>query len=377
MRVLHLVAGSKWTGPAAVAIDQVRALRTAGIEAEVGFISESPLAGRLAAEGWARPLLSRRSGPPAFFRDVAKVADLLDREGFDLLHCHTSHDHLVGLGAAPGRRLPIVRSFHHARTIRTGPWSRWAVRRSAAYAFANGAIAREFADRFGNPGPMRVLSPVVDREVFHPGPASPGILASFGVPPGAFVVGTIGKMAKGRGHEEAVRILSRSEDREVVLFHIGKGERREAIWMLAEALGVGDRNFGAGYQEEILPSLYRSMHALLFTASGSDQGHRAVLEAIASGVPVVALAIPGIEDARLAQGAGLVCRSEGEAAEAIAFVKGHPAQREAMSRFARDASERFSPASFAASAAGFYAEALETWKNRGRRNVTLPLMEKP
>src|SRR5258707_15458173 len=98
MRVPHLVMGSKGPGPAAVAIDQVRALRGAGLEAEVGFTSASPLAKRLEAAGWARPLLSPRAGPAGFLDDVGKVAELLDREPFDLLHAHTSHDHFVALG---------------------------------------------------------------------------------------------------------------------------------------------------------------------------------------------------------------------------------------------------------------------------------------
>ncbi|HZI64935.1 MAG TPA: hypothetical protein VFF17_00080, partial [Thermoanaerobaculia bacterium] len=58
MRILHLVAGEKWTGAAAVVFDQTAALVAAGIEAQFGFVRDSPLAARLFPIGWARPLLS-------------------------------------------------------------------------------------------------------------------------------------------------------------------------------------------------------------------------------------------------------------------------------------------------------------------------------
>lgn len=376
MRVLHLVAASKWTGAAAVAIDHVRALRGDGIEAEIGFTSGSSLAERFVSTGWTRPLLCPRSGPAAFLANVARVSELLDREKFDILHAHTSHDHLVALGVIPRRGFPVVRSFHHVRTVRAALFTRWAIRRSAGHAFSNSVIAKEFQALFGARPPSRVFSPVVDRDLFHPGDRNAALLESFGVPAGSFVVGTIGKMAKGRGHDAAVRILALAEDPAIVLLQIGKGERQREIWRLADSLGVGSRNFGTGYQEESLPELYRSMEVFLFTASGADQGHRAVLEAMASGVPVVSLAIPGIEDARIRKGAGLVCKTEEEAAAALMFLKSHSVQRDAMSRFARSASERFSAAAFAAEAGAFYEEALETWKNERRRSVTMPLMEK-
>ena len=376
MRVLHLVAGAKWTGPAAVAFDQVRALRASGVEAEIGFTAESPLARRFDSTGWARPMLSPGVGPRAFLRDVGRVAETLERERFDLLHVHASHDHLVALGAAPRRGFPIIRSFHHARTLRSGAGMGWITRRSAGHAFSNSAIGARFRERFSSAAPSRVLSPVVDRDRFLPGTRDEALLRSFGVPAGSFVVGTIGKIARGRGQDVAVRILARIGEPSIVLLQIGKGEWEEEIRRLAGSLGVGARTFGTGYQEDRLPDLYRSMDAFLFTASGADQGHRAVLEAMASGLPAVSLAIPGIEDARLAAGAGLVCRTEEEAAAALAFLHSHPEQRASMARHARTASERFSAQPFAAETSAFYAEALDFWNNRKRRSVTLSLMEK-
>jgi glycosyltransferase involved in cell wall biosynthesis len=375
-RILHLVAGAKWTGPAAVAIDQVRALRAAGQEAEIAFTARSPLAERFASEGWTRPLFSPSAGPSAFLRDVSALAATLEREPFDLVHCHATHDHLVALAAAPRRGFPLVRSFHHRRTLRSSFWTRWAIRRSAGHVFSNSSIQREFFARYGSEAPARVFSPVVDTALFHGGERDESLLRSFGVPAGSFVVGTVGKVARGRGYEEAVRIFAGVDDPEIVWLQIGKGELLDPIRRRANALGLGSRLFGTGYQEERLPDLYRCMDVFLFTATGSDQGHRAVLEAMASAVPVVSLAIEGLEDARLRQGSGLICGSEQDAAQALVFLRSHPDQRAAMGDFARTVAGAFSPAAFGAPAADFYARALDFWKNRQLRRVTMPLTEK-
>ena len=369
MRVLHLTSGVKWTGPAAVAVDQVAALRDAGIEAEIAIAADSPLAKRLAGKGWVRPLLAPGRRPRDFFRDVAALAETVAREPFDVVHTHGSHDHLIASAALAGSGPPLVRSFHHASGF--GPlFSSWGRRRASGFAFSSSALAESFEARFGRRVPCARFSPVVDLELFRPEPRRREVLEPFGIPSDAFVVGTIGKMAAGRGHDAAIRILADSREVRVVLLHVGKGERREELGRLAADLGVGGRNFGAGYQEDHLPSLYRAMDAFLFTASGADQGHRAILEAMASGLPVVALDLPGVSDFGIVKGPGFVARSEGEASAALDFLFAHATERRAMAEKARLAAARFSGREFAASAVRFYGDVLESGKNRRARRVS-------
>jgi glycosyltransferase involved in cell wall biosynthesis len=60
--------------------------------------------------------------------------------------------------------------------------------------------------------------------------------------------------------------------------------------------GLQSRVHWTGYQDEALPELYSAMDAVLFTAPGSDWGHRAISEAQGCGRPVVAVACSGVED---------------------------------------------------------------------------------
>ena len=348
MRVLQLVAGEKWTGAAAVVYDQTAALVASGFEAQFGFVRDSPLARRLLPLGWARPLLSRTRGLLAYARNVRHLRETLSRERFDVVHCHLSHDHFLAAAAVRGTDVLLTRTFHHLGHVRRDFVSRGLARRTAGFAFAN----RSIAAKFGRSGPIH--SPVVDTRRFHPGVRPQERLEKLGVPAGAFVVGTVGKMASGRGHREAIAAAAALRS-PAVLLHVGKGELLTGLEAHAARLGAGARNFWAGYEEDGLPELYRAMDVLLFTASGSEQGQRAILEAMSSGVPVVALDLPGVPDLVTPDREGLVVRRPEELVAALTRLQDSLEDRRLMGDRARERALEFAPERFAGRAREFYA----------------------
>lgn len=359
MRILHLVAGEKWTGAAAVVYDHTAALVAAGIEAQFGFAGESPLAARLFPMGWARPLLSPARNRLRFFRDVRELRETIQREPFDVVHCHASHDHYVAVTARRRDTPLIVRTIHNLEHARGDLLSRLVFRRTDAFAFANRAIA----EKFGGAGPVH--SPVVDAERFCPGPKPVDRLRSLGVPPSCLVVGTVGKMAAGRGHREAIEAGAQLPS-DVVLLHVGKGELRPELEARAAALGTADRNVWAGYAEDALPELYRAMDVFLFPASGSEQGQRAILEAMASGVPVVALDVPGVRDLVTHEDEGIVVSNYADLAPALERLRRDTAERQEIGERGRARALRFGAVSFAAAARDFYARLLERKSSTSR-----------
>jgi glycosyltransferase involved in cell wall biosynthesis len=192
---------------------------------------------------------------------------------------------------------------------------------------------------------------VVDPEIFSPGPRSDK--AASVLPSGAFVVGTVGKLAAGRGHEEAIAAAAPLGDA-AVLLHVGKGERMPALRAAAARLGSADRNFWAGYQDEALPDFYRAMDVFLFTASGSQQGQRAILEAMASGLPVVALPVPGVRDLLTDGVEGFLAPDVASATEALRRLAADSGLRARMGEAAHRRALAFGRAAFTASAREFY-----------------------
>ncbi len=141
--------------------------------------------------------------------------------------------------------------------------------------------------------PTAVLPvPLDDR--FHPTDGSRW-RERLGVPSGAPVVGAIGKLAKGRGFQLLLDATSRLRA-PAHLVVVGHGESLPRLQKRSADHGLDMRVHWTGYQDEALPELYSAMDVVLFTAPGSDWGHRAISEAQGGGRPVVAVSFPGVED---------------------------------------------------------------------------------
>ncbi len=359
MRILHLVAGEKWTGAAAVVGDQTAALVSAGAEAQFGFVRAGPLEKRLLPLGWARPLLARPHGPLDYLRDVRTLRETILRERFDVVHCHLSHDHFLAALAIRGTGALLARTLHHVDHVRRGPFARALFRATDGFAFGNLAIA----ERSGRGGPVH--APVVDLARFRPGEKPAGRLSELGAPEGSFVVGTVGKLAAGRGHGEAIEAVAALAG-DSILLHVGKGELRGELEAHAAALGVAKRNLWAGYEEDGLPDLYRAMDVFLFAASGSEQGQRAILEAMASGVAIVGLDLPGVADLVTHGREGLVVGRPEDLGPALSRLRDNPEDRRRMGRRGRERAAAFDAQSFARKARDFYARLAERKSSTSR-----------
>jgi glycosyltransferase involved in cell wall biosynthesis len=352
MRILNLVAGKKWTGTAAVVFDQTAALVEAGLEAQFGFVGDSPLERRLMPLGWARPILRPTRVALDYARDVRRLAETLRRERFDLVHAHTTHDHHVAAWAVRGTPAKMVRTLHTLRHVRRDGVTRALYGRTRAFAFANSAIAAAF----GASGPIH--SPVVDVSRFHPAASPAAPRASLGLPREGVLVGTVGKMAAGRGHRDAILVGAAIPGVELV--HVGQGELQPLLREVAAKAGGASRNHWIGYEEARLPDLYRSWDVFLFPASGSDQGQRAILEALASGVPIVAVDVPGVRDL-VADGREAFVVSGREAMrEAVERLAADPDLRRAMGARGRERALAFQAKEFARKAVEFYEAAMRT-----------------
>jgi len=113
----------------------------------------------------------------------------------------------------------------------------------------------------------------------------------YGIPSEVPLLVAIGKLTHDRGFEHVLRTAATTDAR---LMIIGHGPHRPALESLAGELGIASRVTWAGYHEDDLAEHYRAADVLLFTERGSDEGHRAILEAMACGVPAASYPIEGV-----------------------------------------------------------------------------------
>ncbi len=289
MKVLHLAAGNRWTGAAAPAFAEVEALRAAGVDAHYAYVGGYKLQEKLAHHDFAHALIEKAQNPFAFARSKEALDRLVIRHGFDVIHAHLTYDHWLTRFVAREDHIRVARTFHARRVLRQDPFTRSLLRRTELLFVVNDA----FRDAPALAGRTTIFTPPpVDHRQFSPGDATARAL--YGIAWDEIVVTAIGKLSAGRGFEDALRTFALLRQRVACrMMVIGHGEHRPALEELASSLGIADAVIWAGYHEADLAEHYRASNLLLFTARGSDEGHRALLEAMACGVPPASYPVEG------------------------------------------------------------------------------------
>jgi glycosyltransferase involved in cell wall biosynthesis len=120
---------------------------------------------------------------------------------------------------------------------------------------------------------------------------------SLGIPSGAKVVGTAGRMAEMKGHHillQAARLLS-EKDSNLRFVLVGEGPWAETLRKQAADLGLADKAIFTGYQENVVP--YISMFDVAVVASIFNEGfNTAGVEMLAVGAPLVITDMPCFHD---------------------------------------------------------------------------------
>ncbi|MGH9458951.1 MAG: glycosyltransferase family 4 protein [Thermoanaerobaculia bacterium] len=293
MKILHLASFNRWTGAAAPAFEEVEALRRAGADAHYGYVGGSNLEARIGSLPWTHAILRREQDPVSLLRTMRALRAFVAGGGFDLVHAHLAHDHwLARLAIGRLEKRSLVRTFHSRRTLRRDPASRWLLRRTDGICVNNATFLEDplLRDR----GAL-FTPPPVDERIFRPGS---DLRDELGIGRGVPLLGFIGKVAPGRGFEDALDVHARVRAAlpEARLLVVGRGPHRSALEKRAAKLGTADAVVWAGYRDRDLPEALRAPDVMLFTARGSDEGHRAIVEALACGTPVAAYPIYGVRE---------------------------------------------------------------------------------
>jgi glycosyltransferase involved in cell wall biosynthesis len=248
---------------------------------------------KLSGVSFAHPIIAGSQSPLAFLSSARRLRRLIAERGFDIVHCHLTHDHWLTVLAVQGvsKRPLLARTFHSRRTLRTGPLTELLLLATQLVFTINA----EFHDAPLLAGRAPVFTPPpLDERIFAP--EGRNARTRYGIAPAEKVVTAIGKIAPGRGFEDVLRTfaLIRRELGGARLLIIGEGPHRSALEALSRELAIEPAVTWAGYHEDDLPEHYRAADLLLFTARGSDEGHRAVLEAMGCGTPVAAYPLEGL-----------------------------------------------------------------------------------
>jgi len=222
-----------------------------------------------------------------------RLAGVFRARRFDVVHVHCPVSPILPLLALQLARCPVVATFHSA-VMSELPFRLFGrfllpLYRRIAHPLAVSEIARECAERYF-PGPIEILPNGVDRSRFRP--ALPRLERyDDGVPTILFV----GRFDPRKGIPELMAACERlaREGRRFRLVLVGDGALRSNIERLSRGALRGRVHFEGNVGHDHLPRYYASADIFCSPARGGESFGLVLLEAMATGVPVVATDLPG------------------------------------------------------------------------------------
>jgi glycosyltransferase involved in cell wall biosynthesis len=235
------------------------------------------------------------------------IARELERRSYDLVHAHwVVPNALAAAPVARRRGTPLAIGLHGSDVFMAEKpairrWVGRALRGSRLLTACSPELARRIEALGADPRRSHVIPYGVDLALFRPDPAGRGPWRErLGIPPSAPVALGVGRMATKKGFHVLAEALPALFDR-VPATHVvlaGGGDRLEALRAATERWR--DRvHFPGPVLHDTLPDLYRAADLFVLPAVHDASGNvdglpNVILEAMASGLPVVASAISGI-----------------------------------------------------------------------------------
>jgi glycosyltransferase involved in cell wall biosynthesis len=239
--------------------------------------AETPLAGQVLVD------IAPRLSPASDLLAAARLAQYLSSHGPMLVHAHSLRAAFVAALARRLRSFPFVFTAHNL--VRQGTVARLGIQFTASQAIRVIAISQAVAEGLAFHGvPKKKISVIpngVDVEWFTPQPPILGETEK------KFTVGCVGRLSREKGIDVLLQAASQMHDTQFII--AGDGPERAALQKLAppNATLLGRINDPR--------TLYASADVITVPSREEGQGIVA-LEAMASGVPIVASRVGGLAE---------------------------------------------------------------------------------
>jgi glycosyltransferase involved in cell wall biosynthesis len=300
MKVLHVITGLD-AGGAELQLSMI--LRRTRHESDVVTLyNPGPVADMIRDQGTSvRDLgMQRNTELPALLR----LRKLVKDGQYDVVHTHLYRAQIYARPAARLAGAPVVLTTEHS--IGETHIERRKMTRSvrALYLtselFSDATIAvsdivKDRLVRWGvRPGKVTIIPNGVDTdELGFDAEARDRVRAQFGISPKTYVIGALGRLDPNKRVDLTMEAAAPMLGEKCKILVIGRGEDQPRLEAAAERLGVTEHVIWGGYQADTTAML--SAFDLYVAASLQETFGLSVLEALASGLPVLYTTCPALD----------------------------------------------------------------------------------
>lgn len=239
-----------------------------------------------------------------------KILKIVRQGNFDIVHTFGLRLSLLIRLLKPFLNRPVVISLHSVNL-----WHKWyhsmpdALTQNFCDMFVpiSQAVKKQHVEKGGlRESKMAIIPNGTDLEEFDPARFQHASRADYDLPENKTIVTTIANIRYAKGHDFYLKVIDQSfkQSDDVLFVWIGRGDSHATIQQRIRELGLDKRIKIIERVDDIRPILALSD---MFVLSSREEGMpRALMEAMAMGVPCVATNVGGVPEVIDSQGCGLV-----------------------------------------------------------------------
>ena len=243
---------------------------------------------------------------PGNVKAYRMLRQIIEKEQFDLIYCHTPVGAMLARQAGISARkkgtkvIYMAHGFHFYSGAPVLNWMIYYPAEKFLSRFTDGLITINQEDyrraqKFHAWKTILIPGVGIDLEKFQKQkPTRQEIRNRLGIPESKIILMSVGELTKRKNHMVMIEALARLKEYDILYMICGDGPLKAQLRAKAEELGVGDRLKLPGFRKDIA-ELHKAADIFVFP-SLQEGLPVALMEAMASGLPIVASKIRGNED---------------------------------------------------------------------------------
>ncbi len=297
MKILHLISVHQWTGPANYLLQLCKFLQKNGENSLVGFRSyyKGALKKHFIENGinFTEDLkFSRGFKPILFYKDFKNLKKLIKEYSPDIIHCHNSKENILsGILRKSDNSFRLIRSIHNSKSVKRKFLSGYLLNlNDYLVTNCNDFKLKLIKNQKIEEDKIEVIRGFVNEQDFNVPNGNDFLFEQFNIAKETVKIGMVARFQPHRGHKyliDAFCKLKRNGCDNIKLILVGRGENLEILKKYVKDMHCSGDIIFTGYIGEELPYLLNSLDIFVLLQEGSDGSCRAVLEAMASGLPIV------------------------------------------------------------------------------------------